>query len=183
MTPLIDNVWNLLIEECDKYNQDNPNFEFESTKKDNFKLIFTEKYRYLMETYMDPSVKDLDRHKVASLIIVSLIEVDAIHYKNLDKDCLFIGAELVATRIGLAYMIEKLNDKLKARGVNKRIENFKFPNAQSCDTSYLDIICRNLYYAKTKYKLNPLDLADRLFLLEYIALCKEGIDPDILKDY
>lgn len=46
------------------------------------------------------------------------------------------------------------------------------------------ILCaRNLYYAKTDYKLNPLDLADRLFLVEYIALMKEGIDPDTLKDY
>mgnify|MGYP006868100695 FL=1 len=47
----------------------------------------------------------------------------------------------------------------------------------------MDIICRNLYYAKTDYKLNPLDLADRLFLVEYFALSSEGIVPDILKDY
>ena len=47
----------------------------------------------------------------------------------------------------------------------------------------MEIMCRNLYYAKNDYKLNPLDLADRLFLVEYIALTKEGIAPDILKDY
>lgn len=47
----------------------------------------------------------------------------------------------------------------------------------------MDIMCRNLYYAKTDFTLNPLDLADRLFLVEYIALTKDGINPDILKDY
>ena len=33
------------------------------------------------------------------------------------------------------------------------------------------------------YQLNPLDLAERLFLLEYIALTKENINPDDLKDF
>lgn len=183
MTPLIENVWNLLDAEYNMYNQENPNFKFDKTQKNDFKQIFSEKYDYVMKNYMDSSVKDLDRHKVAALIIVSLLEIDAIYYENLDEDCVFIGAELLALKVGLAYMVEKLNEKLCLRGIKKKIEKFNFPNAQSCDTSYIDIMCRNLYYAKTDYKLNPLDLADRLFLVEYIALSKEGIDPDVLKDY
>ncbi len=80
-------------------------------------------------------------------------------------------------------MVGKLNEKLSAKGSKKKIEQFIFPDAQSCKTSYIDIICRNLYYARTDFQMNPLDLADRLFLIEYIALLKEGINPDILKDY
>lgn len=183
MTPLIENVWNLLSDEYNKYNKENPNFKFDKTKKSDFKQIFCTKYDDVMTKYMDSSVEYLDRHKVAALIIISLLEVDAISYENLDPDCVFIGSELLALKVGLAYMVEKLNEKLCSRGIKKIIDEFNFPNAQSCDTSYIDIMCRNLYYAKSDYKLNPLDLADRLFLVEYIALSKEGIDPDILKDY
>ncbi len=183
MTPLIENVWDLLNDEYNTYNRKNPNFKFDNTKKENFKQIFSEKYNIVKTKYMDVSVMDLDRHKVAALIIISLLEIDVISYEGLDEDCIFIGAELLSLKVGLAYMVEKLNEKLSLKGYIKKIEKINFPNAQSCDTSYMDIMCRNLYYAKTDYKLNPLDLADRLFLVEYIALMKEGIDPDTLKDY
>lgn len=183
MTPLIENVWNLLGSEYNKYSQQNPNFEFDITKKEAFRNLFSQGYDEIIKKYMDASVDNLDRHKVAALIIISILETDAISYANLDDDCVFIGSELLALKVGLAYMIEKLNEKLEARGVNKKIETFSFPNAQSCATSYMDIMCRNLYYTKNDYKLNPLDLADRLFLVEYIALSHEGIDPDVLKDY
>lgn len=183
MTPLIENVWDLLENEYNKYSQENPNFRFDKAKKDCFKKLFSKEYDDVMNRYMDSSVEYLDRHKVAALIIVSILETNAIWYENLNEDYVFIGAELLALKVGLAYMVEKLNEKLYSRGVDKKLEKINFPNAQSCNTSYMDIICRNLYYAKTDYKLNPLDLADRLFLVEYIALSSEGIDPDILKDY
>lgn len=183
MTPLIENVWDLLNHEYNKYNQKNPNFKFDNTKKENFKQMFFWKYNNVKTKYMDASVEDLDRHKVAALIIISLLEIDAISYDSLDEDCIFIGAELLALKIGLAYMVEKLNEKLFLKGYDRKIEKINFPDAQSCNTSYMDIMCRNLYYAKTDYELNPLDLADRLFLVEYVTLLKEGIDPDILKDY
>lgn len=183
MTPLIENVWDLLRDEYDKYNQKNPNFKFDQTKKEDFERVFFDKYNFVKTKYMDSSVEDLDRHKVAALIIVSLLEINAFSYEGLDDDCIFIGAELLSLKAGFAYMVEKLNEKLSQKGCHKKIEKINFPNAQSCETSYMDIMCRNLYYAKEEGKLNPLDLADRLFLVEYIALLKEEIDPDILKDY
>lgn len=33
MTPLIENVWDLLNDEYNLYNQKNPNFKFDNTKK------------------------------------------------------------------------------------------------------------------------------------------------------
>lgn len=107
MTPLIENVWNLVKEESKRYTEDNPKFIFNQNKYKDFKKTFKTNYEEIKE----------------------------------------------------------------------------LPNAQSCGTPYMEIMCRNLYYAKNDYKLNPLDLADRLFLVEYIALTKEGIAPDILKDY
>ncbi len=185
MTTLVNEVWTLLEKEYEAYNKQNKNFTANLTdeKKQAFHDLCDNKYDYIMKKYMDPSVMFLDRHKVAAIIIISLLELDIIHYENMDNDYVFIGAEVVALKVGLAYMVEKLNEKLKDRGVQKRVEMFEFPNAQSCKTPYMEIICRNLYYCKTDYVFNPLDLSDRLFLVEYIALMKMGIDPDILKDY
>lgn len=183
MTPLIENVWELVKEESKKYTEGNSRFIFNESKYKDFKKTFKTNYEKIREEYMLPSVNNLDRHKVSAIIIISLLEVNAISYKDLEQGSIFIGAELLALKVGLAYLVEKLNEKLQEKGVKQKIEEFKLPNAQSCGTPYMEIMCRNLYYAKNDYKLNPLDLADRLFLVEYIALTKEGIDPDILKDY
>lgn len=183
MTPLIDNVWKLLTTECQKYSQENPNFKFDESKKDIFKECFIHKYDNFKDNYMDPSVDFLDRHKVAALIIISILETHAISYDNLNKDYVFIGAELMALKVGFAYMLEKLNEKLSSRGEDKKIEKVIFPNAQSCNTPYIEIMCRNLYYSNRDFVFNPLDLADRLFLVEYITLSSQKINPDILKDY
>lgn len=183
MNSLIDNIWSLLSDEYCEYSKKNPKFIFDKTKKIKFAKVFSQKYEDIKKKYMDGSVEYLDRHKVAALIIVSILEIDVICYEDLDEDYVFIGAELLAIKVGLAYMVERLNEKLYKRNVNKKIEEFIFPNAQSCETPYIEIMCRNLYYSKSDYQLNPLDIADRLFLVEYIALCKADIDPDILKDY
>lgn len=185
MTPLIDDVWKLLTVECQKYSQENPNFKFDASKKEDFKEYFIAQYKSIKRKYMHPSVKYLDRHKVASLITISILETNVISYDNdnLDEDYIFIGAELISLKVGLAYMIAKLNEKLLSRGVDKKIEKVIFPNAQSCQTPYIEIICRNLFYAKRDFVFNPLDLADRLFLVEYITLSSQNITPDILKDY
>lgn len=183
MTPLIDNAWILLDEEYSKYSEKNANLKFDKNAKDKFRALFEQKYEHIMKTYMDKSVENLDRHKVAALIIISLLELSPISLDNLDEQYLFIANELIALKTGLAYMTKKLNEKLSEKNINKSMEKFIFPEAQSCNTSYMDIMCRNLYYARNDYKLNPLDLAERLFLVEYISLLKSGINPDALKDY
>lgn len=183
MTPLIENAWKLMREESKKYTEIDPRFICDESKYKYFKEKFKKLYGEVKKEYMLPSVKNLDRHKVASIIIISLLEADVVSYKDLESGSIFIGAELIALKTGLAYLVEKLNEKLNERGIKKKIGEFKLPNTQSCDTSYIEVVCRNLYYTRRDYKLNPLDLAERLFLLEYIALSKDEIDPDVLKDY
>lgn len=182
MTPIIENAWTLLENEYQKYSKENVDFILDKNKKEYFKQAFKKHYNEIKDNYMLPSVKYLDRHKVAAIIIVSILESNAVSYNNLDKDCVFIGNELLAIKVGLAYMTENLNEKLSEKNVGKKIEKVVFPEALSCETSYIEIMCRNLYIAKTDYKLNPLDIADRLFLLEYIILLKNGIDTSVLKE-
>lgn len=182
MKPLIDKVWSLLEEEYEN-NRSIPNLKFDASKKEAFQNEFENTYNHFLKTYMDETVQHLDRHKVAAIIIVSLQQVAPLSYENLGEDLFFVGQEVAALKIGLAYMLEKLNEKLLSRNINKKLKEFTFPNAQSCPTAYMEIMCRNLYYSKTEYVLNPFELANELFLLEYISLTKEGIDPDLLKDY
>ena len=182
MKPLIDKVWNLLDKEFQDKSK-NPNLKFDVTKKEQFQTVFTKNYNHILDNYMDETVEHLDRHKVTALIIVSLLEVEPLSYSNLGEEFFFVGQEVSALKIGLAYMIEKLNEKLSSRKIDKKLKKFTFPNAQSCPTKYMEIMCRGLYFSKNDYMLNPLELAEKLFLLEYIALTKEGIDPDLLKDY
>lgn len=183
MTPLVENAWNSFHDEYFLYGKENSLLNFDESKKSEFKSIFEKKYSHIMKTYMDESVKSLDRHKVAALIIISLIDVSPISIDKLSDEYIFIANELIALKVGLAYMLKKMNDILSEKGNSNKLEQFTFPMAQSCDTPYMDVMCRNLYYAKRDYMLNPLDLADRLFLIEYISLLKSGVNPDILKNY
>ena len=61
------------------------------------------------------------------------------------------------------------------------LTEYIMPRALVCETDYETIICRNLYYAKTYYDLNPIDLANTLFLLEQFTLLKLDVDLDILR--
>ncbi len=89
----------------------------------------------------------------------------------------------MAMRVAIDYMIASLNRKLKEKGKSIEVNGITYPVALSCKTPYFEICCRSLYYARKHYMLNELDIADRLFLLEYITLKDIGINPSILKEY
>lgn len=80
-------------------------------------------------------------------------------------------------------MQDRLNKKLVDKGENP-IGKIWMQDALSCDTPYFEILCRNLFYAKSDagWNINPLDMAEKLFILEYVTLEKNGIDPHILKE-
>lgn len=58
------------------------------------------------------------------------------------------------------------------------MQNFVLPEAFSCETKYIDIMCRNLMYTKESGILTDsknaltveMELAEKFFLLEYIAI-------------
>ena len=80
-------------------------------------------------------------------------------------------------------MQDRLKKKLVDKGENP-IGKIWMPDALSCDAPYFEILCRNLFYAKSDagWNINPLDMAEKLFILEYVTLEKNGIDPHILKE-
>ena len=127
---------------------------------------------------MEESVDNLDRHKVAAVIIISILKTIDIEYDNLPETNVFWGKQTVAVNIGLNYMCGELNKILAENGWDGEIERFDMPNAISCNTSFEDIMIRNLVYAEgnPEWGLNPLTIAENLFLLEYITIIQRGID-------
>lgn len=180
MTKTIKYVWNVLngaiktIDDDDK----KKNLTIHCKDFNFFKNTFNDLYNKILVDYMEKSVDNLDRHKVAAVIIISILKTIDIEYDNLPETNVFWGKQTVAVNIGLNYMCGELNKILAENGWNGEIERFDMPNAISCNTSFEDIMIRNLVYAEDnpEWGLNPLTIAENLFLLEYITIIQRGID-------
>lgn len=179
MTELINAVWNTMV----SVTENKSDVIVDKSLEGDFCSLFRELYDKIKDKYMKDSVYYLDRHKVAAITIVAIIRSNAIKpLKDSSDEMLFIGKELIATEVALSIMCTLLNEKLSAIGHQKRISAYYLPEAMSCTTPYILIFVRNLIYAQRDYVLNPLDLAEKLFLLETISLIKYGIDPQLLAE-
>lgn len=145
-----------------------------------FTSSYVEQYKNILENYMKHKKESLDRHKVAAIVIIAVIKAKVLTpQKSSDK---FTGNYALAVDAALNYMLDEVNEILKQED-QQQLEGYVFPTATTCNTEYYKIFYRNLYYIDTNpdWRLNPLDIADRLFLLEYITLLEKGIDPKSIK--
>lgn len=182
MRPGIDSIWKVIEEVAEYYKEETHlKINISEDKKKQFALSFEKAYNNLEEKYMRSDVTALDRHKVAALIICTIIDEEIIKsLKGNEDGIIFLGSEMIALSIGLSYMQKSLNNILTNLGLFKTITGYIMPTAMACKTDYFDILARNLYFAKTDYQLNPLDIADKLFLIEYLTLKDAMIDPRVL---
>lgn len=177
----IEEVWKELNKTCKQYIKEDKNLQFNGDY--NFFLNqFKENYSHIYKYYMKPCVTELDRHKIVSTMIVTFIECNFLSYSKSCRGKIFIAPQMIALEVGLNWMLMGLNYQLKEKGESTEIMNYTMPNAFACSTPYFEIFSRNLYYAHEKGPgLNPLDIAEKLFLLEYITLLSHGISPETLK--
>ncbi len=184
MRQTIEKTWDLLECAVNQYKEKCPDVLCDENAKDRFDEIFRNWYAEIKKDYMNTNVQNLDRHKVASILMVSIIKSEAIKYNGqIPENQVFFGGYLIAASVGFSFMMDQLNRALMEKGVDV-LEGFVFPEPVSCRTRYFDVFCRNLYYAEKneKWGLNPLELAEKLFLLEYITLRENNIDPGVLKE-
>lgn len=176
-------IWKM-FEECSRDMQNGDSrIQFYPEKETIFSDEFERSYKYILDQFMIKKHEKegtLDHHKIAALIVICGIKSKFVSMNPVPEDTVFLGNESIALSVALSFMQSILNDKLQVARVNKRIEKYAFPKAWTCGTNYFDIIVRNLYYAREYWKLNPLELAEKFFLIEYITLIKNGIDPDVL---
>lgn len=183
MKQIIEAVWDSLKSEVEFYKKKDPNIEFATEKFEDFGKAFRVLYNHIKDEYMEESVDNLDRHKVAAIIIVVTLECELITYKKVLKDNqVFLGQEMIVAQLALSWMLRNLNEVLEEKG-QQPVRSYHMPEAFACPTPYFEILCRNLYFSKRDYVLNPLDIAEKLYLIEYITVFKKGRDLSVLKEY
>lgn len=170
-------TWDLFVKETENIIQNDKNLKLHKEKYNLYRKEFEKEYDHIKKCYMKNEVQFLDRHKVAAIIITSLIKVEPISYykkEKTDKN-IFIGTYFTAISVGLSFMLGVLNDKLKNNNL-KKIEKYEFPPQMCCDQTYFDVLCRNLYILHSENRLYSIDLANILFWIETYTLLKNGID-------
>jgi hypothetical protein len=176
------------------YESNQIKLELDISKSEVFQNNFRDRYEHVMINYMSEDVTSLDRHKVASIAIIEFVLSEVLKYDEpkLETNEIFMPKYYLAAQTGLAFMQYWFNNLLKARGIEP-IEEWYWPLPLSCpDKPYFCVFSRRLYYidhsimsdngryAKT---FNEIELAEKLFLFEYLTILKKGLDPvDLLDD-
>lgn len=182
MKPVIERTWEYMENAVNSLKSMLKGLELQQTQKEVYSQLFDQMYDDILNHYMDEKVNYLDRHKVAAIVMICIIKSNAIIYKGeLPEDKKFFGQYLIAVSTGISCLREMINRKLKDHG--KHIDELWFPTPLSCETPFLEIFSRNLSFAdeNPEWGMNPLIIAEELFILEYITLKEAGIDPGILK--
>lgn len=158
--------------------------QFHKEKKQEFFDGFQKLYDDILNNFMDVEngITTLDRHKVTAIITISGIKSEFVSMNLLEDENVFLGKEIISLSVALSFMQAALNMKLQKAGIDKRIESFIFPKALTCKTDYFEIMARNLYYSQKYWEMNPLELSEKFFLIEYITLEKNGIDSECLRE-
>lgn len=121
---------------CQTNKQKNPGVILDSDSYKKFDDYFRKMYSEIKEHYMESTVKNLDRHKIASIIIVSLLNSNDIVYQGeIEQGEEFFGQYLIAASVGITFMQNQLNMLLMEKN-KEPIKKLWFPDALSCDTPY-----------------------------------------------
>lgn len=183
VAPLIDKMWELIHKAVMAMRSEDQELVYSlDGKKREFSERFENMYNLISQNYMEHPDDPLDRHKIAAIAIVIIVGLQVLSTKNTKAE--FVGNYVLATDCALSYMLGELNKKLQENSLNP-IQKYYFPEPIACETYYYKIFYRNLYYIdkNAQWSLNPLDIAEKLFLIEYITLKEEKIDINILKEY
>lgn len=181
MKQIIEYSWKAIKEECEKFQEKDCNIKFNDDRFSEYDKNFREQYKSIMERFMKET-RELDSHKQAAIIVTSVLHSQVIEH-SVEEDNISIVPQLIALNVALSYMLDRLNEKLKKKHL-KKIEEYKLPVAIACETPYVEIMSRILYYEQNEKDMsfNVLELADRFFLIEYINLLENNIEPCILRE-
>ena len=188
MKPLIEKVWDSLNSICNQL-KGKTSILFREEAYSEFEKHFIYCYDTFLHDFMTEETEELDEHKQAAVIVISAIKSNAIQ-QSVESNEIALAPYAIALNVGLSFLLDRINERLLAVGKEK-IEVFQLPCPIACNTPYFESLCRVLYYENSNegksgisysMSLNMVELADRFFLLEYILLLNNGINPLILKN-
>lgn len=182
---ITNSVWRVITKSYEDYRSVYSELIFHDDMKEQFDVLYKEKYMEIKKRFMTDETNELDSHKQAAILTICCLKLNIIECPEAvqsDAGNLHILPQIIAINVGLSYMLKCLNDLLQEKKVKRQIKQYYFPVAFACDTPYEKIICRILYLEQHESDMafNVLELADTYFLLEYINLLQHGIEPSIL---
>lgn len=178
-------LWSVVREAVKKMQSQSNSIVMYSDSEKLFNVNFDYYYDFLSDNFMDKSDDKqitLDRHKVAAIVICSILKAKVVgvgqEYLSIHVDKEFLGNEKIAFEVALSYMYTELEIDFKKGKVPYRelFERYAFPIPYSCQRSYDEVICRDLYFSEKYYDLNPLSLANLLFVIEDYSFKAFGIE-------
>lgn len=165
----LETLWNEMIKEVECNSETDENVILNKEKKIVFQKIFEEIYNKIKNQNMRDEVIFLDRHKVAAIVICSIIKTKVFEYRMTDENKVFLGNYCLALSAGLSYLQYELNQALQEEG-KLPIKKIGFPDVMYGKSSYKENLVNMLYFSDLEDSLNVLGLANIMFLLEQINL-------------
>ena len=134
-------------------------------KYDTILKYFREKYGETKRKYMNKEVVLLDIHKVAAIIMYSVIKTKVIESNNASNSKLYFSNYELAISAGLSFMQYEINEELNKKG-EKPISRFEFPDAIYSKKKYLEDFRSLLYYKDREDNLDIITLSNILYLID-----------------
>jgi len=169
--------WSAVSQQCGQLSTETDHIYIDASLKDGYIVACDVEYKKCKDENMNKSVQNLDRHKVAAILVIQGLTLDIVKRKDGNEadteEKIFIGKEKAILSCAISYLAQQINIIIRNSGRSfDLINRFILPTAFSCQTDYIDIMCRLLHYGKKQSTLSVLDLADHFFLLEYIAIAE-----------
>lgn len=201
MKGAIKKAWDALRDVCNQLDE-NEDVRFVEDNYSEFERFFTSYYKLFLDKFMTEKTTELDEHKQTAVIVISAIQANAIIQSTKEGE-IALAPYAVALKVGLSFLLDRINEKLlnckdKLRMGDKqgdeeeiKIDEFYLPYPLACDTPYFESLCRILYFENggaekegIGYPMayNIVEWADRFFLLEFILLQQNGINPWLLRE-
>lgn len=181
-------IWNAIVKECSNMMKKDATLVMYNDSEALFHENFNYYYSLIVDKFMKDYDKHLDRHKISSVIICSVLKTDILgisrtHTGNETIDDIFLANEKLALNIALSDMYQRLASECKEDKLpyNEVFPTYVFPTPLSCDRDYTEVICRDLYFCKKYFELDPLSIANFLFLLEAYSFESSNIQIDVPK--
>lgn len=190
MRETTDRYWELASQQCNILSSNGTVLSMDDSVKNRYEEECSEIYNYCKRHIMKKDVENLDRHKVAAILVAKGLELDIVKWDTCappSDGMLFIGAEKLLLVCAVHYLAQQINELIKASGTSVQpMKIFILPKVFSCNFLYIDILSRLLHTSKEEKTLSVLELADKFFLMEYIAIldyykANANIVFDILK--
>lgn len=177
MRKTTEKFWNAIVREYRESYSTYQQLRLKKELKDKYLDQCDGQYNRYKAKFMKPEVENLDRHKVAAILVVEGIALNLICCDDIPAGRIFIGQEKILLSCAFQYIRRDFNSIIRHSSFDP-MKEFVLPNAFSCETKYIDIMCRNLMYTKEAGTLTDpehaltveMELAEKFFLLEYIAI-------------